>query len=73
MSKNEKVSGESVKNVFVKNQKLKNVDAVNHFEKEDVARRTIYNNLNKLANEGTIHDKNILADHRRGARKNSQY
>ena len=47
----------SIKNFFVKNPKLKNADAVKHFEKEGVARRTIYNNLNKLANEGTIHDK----------------
>ena len=42
---------------FVKNPNIKNSEIVNHFEKEGIARNTIYNKLKRLETGQSFSDK----------------
>ena len=46
-----------VENLIVKNPNLKKSDIVSHLVQVGVARRTIYNTINKLATDHPLEDK----------------
>jgi hypothetical protein len=47
----------SIKNYFVKNPNWRKADIVNHFEKQGIARRTVYANINRMTGNQGIQDK----------------